>query len=50
MKTYSPVKHQEKNYRIPTTSTPNNNAQRIGGMSVHLFNLHTTAKLPPVGK
>ena len=48
MMKYSPMKHQEKNYSIPTTSIPNHHAQRIGSMSVHLFNLNTTEKLPPV--
>ena len=50
MTTYSTVKNQEKNYIIITTSTSNNHAQRIGNMSVRLFNLNTTTKLPPVGK
>ena len=50
MTTYSRVKHKEKNYSIPTTSTPNNHAQRIAATSASLLNLHTTTKLPPVGK
>ena len=37
-------------YNIPTTSTPNYHAQRIGAVSVCLFNLHKTVKLPPVDK
>ena len=42
--------HQEKNYIILTTSTPKHHAQSIGAMPVSSFNLHKTAKLPPVGK
>ena len=37
-------------HRIPTTSTPNHRAQRIGATSVSLLNLNTTEKLFPVGK
>ena len=48
--TYSPVKHQENNYSVPTTSTINHHSQRIGAMSVRSFNFNTTEKLPPVGK
>ena len=41
MTTYSPIKHKEKlNYSIPTYSTTNHHAERIGAMSVHLFNFH----------
>ena len=36
------------NYIISTTSTPNHHSQRIGATSLHLLNLNTTAKLPPV--
>ena len=43
----TPIK---QNYIIPTTSTPNHHAQCIDDMSVRLFNLYTTKKLPPVGK
>ena len=50
MMTYSPVKHQEKNYSIPTTSNPNHHAQRIGATSASLLNLNTPKSLPPVGK
>ena len=50
MTTYNPLKHKEKNYIILITSTPKHHSQRIGAMSVHSFNLHTTAKLPQVGK
>ena len=50
MMTYSPVKHQENNYRIPTTSNPNHHAQRISGMEVSFLDLQTTKKLPPVDK
>ena len=50
MRTYSCVKHREKYYSIPTTSTKNQHAQRISSTSVSLLNLHTTTKLPPVGK
>ena len=39
-----------KNDRIPTTSTPNHHAQRIAATSANLLNLHTTTKLPPLGK
>ena len=49
MKTYSPVKHQEKNYSIPTNSTPKHHAQSIGDIPVNSFNLHKTVKLSPVG-
>ena len=45
--TSSPVKHQEKNYGIPTTSTPNHTTQRIGDTSVIFL---TSKILPPVGK
>ena len=48
--TYSSVKHQEENYRITINSIPNTHAKCIGEMSVRLFNLHTTAKLPRAGK
>ena len=48
--TYIPVKHQEKNYRIPTTSTPNNRAQLIYATSVSLLNLNRPTNLPPVSK
>ena len=41
---------RKKNYSIPTTSTTNHHAQLISSTSVSLFNLHTTKKLPPVGK
>ena len=41
---------RKENYRIPTTSTPNHHAQRISATSVSLLNLHTTMKIPPVGK
>ena len=50
MMTYIRVKHQEKIYSIPTTSTTNHHAQRIAAISTNLLNLHTTTKLPPVGK
>ena len=49
MMTYSPVKHKEKNYSIPTTSTPKHHSQRIRAMPARSFNLHTTTKLTPVG-
>ena len=49
MMNYSPVKHKERNYRIPTTSTPKHHFQRIRSMPVRSFNLHTTVKLPLVG-
>ena len=41
---------KKKKYGIPTASTPNRHAQRIAATSVSLLNLHTTTKLPPVGK
>ena len=50
MRTYSPMKNQEKNYIIPTTSTPKYHTQHISATTVHSFNLHTTVKLPPVDK
>ena len=50
MTTYIPVKHQEKNYSILTTSAPKHHAQHISAMPVSSFNLHTTAKSKPVGK
>ena len=50
MATYSPVKHKKKKYIIPTTSTTSHNAQLIASTSANLLNLHTTTKLPPVGK
>ena len=51
MKTYIPVKHQEnKVIAFPNISAKNHPVQHIGAMSVRLFNLSTTAKLPPVGK
>ena len=43
-------KTKKNSYSIPTTSTPNHYAQRIGAMSVRLLNFHTTEKSPPVGK
>ena len=39
-----------KNYSIPTTSTPNIHAQIIATTPVIILNLHTTTGLPPVGK
>ena len=39
---------RNQNYIIPTISTPNNHAERIGAMSASLLNLNTAAKLPPV--
>ena len=50
MMTYSPVKHQEKNYSVPTTSNPNQHAQRIGATSVSLLHLYTPTNSPLVGK
>ena len=50
MTTYSPVKQQEKNYSIPTSSTTKTHAQHFGAMPVCYFILHTTAKSMPVGK
>ena len=50
MTAYSLVKHQEKTCIIPTTSNPKHHAQHICDMPVCFFNLHTTMKLPPVGK
>ena len=50
MTTYNPVKHQENNYRITSTSTPNHHAPLIGAMSVRSFNLRATSKFLPVGK
>ena len=44
------MKHQEKNYSIPTTSTPNHYVQRISATSVILLNLNTPTNLPPMGK
>ena len=41
---------RKRNYSIPTTSTSNHHAQRIAVTSVNFLNLHTTAKLSPVGK
>ena len=41
---------RKQNYSIPTTSTPKHHAQSIGAMPVRPFNLHTTVKLPPLGK
>ena len=48
--TYTPVKQQEKKYSITNTSTPKHHIQFIGAISVCLFSLNTTAKLPPAGK
>ena len=39
-----------KKNRITTTLNPNHHEQRIGVMSMHSFNLHITAKLPPASK
>ena len=50
MTTYSHVKHKGKNYRIPKTLTPDHRSQCIYATSVSLLNLHTTTKLPAVGK
>ena len=41
---------RKENYSIPTTSTPNNHAQRIAATSLSLLNLHKTTILPPVRK
>ena len=49
MTTYSPVKHNEKKYSIPTTLTKNHYSQRIAATPANLLNLHTTTKLHPVG-
>ena len=50
MTTYSPVKHKENMYSIPTTSSPNNHAQCISATSMSMLNLHTNTKLPLAGK
>ena len=50
MTEYSHVKNKEINYSIITISNPNYNAQRIVALSVSLLYLHTTTKLPSVGK
>ena len=50
MTTYSPVKQEEKNHSILNNSTLNHHAYRIAATSVNLLNLHTTTKIPPVGK
>ena len=43
------MRQQEKNYIIPTTSTPNHNPQHINTTPASMLNLHTTTILPPVG-
>ena len=43
-------KKQEKNYRIPTTSTPNHCTQLFVTTSAIILNVHTPTILPPVGK
>ena len=50
MTTYILVRHQEKHYSIPTTSTQNNHARRIAFTSANMLNLQKTTILPPVGK
>ena len=50
MTKYSTLKDKEKNYSIPTTSTPNHHAQRIPSTPASLLNLQPTTKLPPVVK
>ena len=50
MTTYSHVKHKGKNYRLPKTFTPDHRSQCIYATSVSWLNLHTTTKLPAVGK
>ena len=44
------MKHREKIYTIPTTSTTNHHAQHISPTSVILLSLYTTKKLPTVDK
>ena len=48
--TYSPVKYKGVFFSIPINSTPNHHAQLISATSVNFSNLHTTTKLPLVGK
>ena len=50
MMTYSLVRHQEKNYSIPTISTLNSYTQRIVITSSSILNLYTPTILSPVGK
>ena len=51
MTTYSLMRQQKnKNYSIPTISTPNHNSQRIATTSSSIFNLHPPTILPMVGK
>ena len=44
------MRQQEKNYRIPTTSTPKKNVKRITTTSTSILNLHTPTILTLVGK
>ena len=41
---------RKQKYSTSTNSFPKQHEQLISSMSVHSSNLHTTAKLPPVGK
>ena len=51
MTTYSLVRQQEKNnYRILTTSTPNDHTQLCDVTSSSILNLHTPTMLTTVGK
>ena len=50
MTTYSLVRQQENNYKIPTISTHNHHTQRIATTSSSILNLNTPMILPPVGK
>ena len=51
MTTYSLVRQQEKNnYRILTTSTPNDHTQLCDATSSSILNLHTPTMLTTVGK
>ena len=44
------MRQQENIYSIPTTSNTHHRAQRIATTSSSMLNLHTTTRLPPVGK
>ena len=51
MTTYSLVRHiKNKNYSIPTISTPNHHTQRIDTTSSSILNFNTPTILSPVGK
>ena len=47
---FSLVRQKEKNYIIPTPSTPQHRAQLISATSASTLNLQKTTILPPVGK